>query len=280
MNRQDGTCPFCSNFLDPSSSICPGCGRNIFQSPRITTRLTDQPDVSQPEQSSWIGARQTGTSWCLPLALVVVALCLLLVVETILGVTRTISVCFLLCSSPEPKLSLPTSTTVITKIQNMGKLETVTYTLEKVISYDPDAGQWYHFLGNRKKLFVVHGYVTAGIDLSGLRKEDINRQEETASITLTVPAPQLLHWKVDPNKTQVYDADSGVYALWKNDLDPNTTLQIEAAAEDSLRSDACQAGILQQASDSAKVQLKSFLMALGFQDVTVNPAEIPASACG
>ena len=32
MSRQDGRCPFCGESLDPSSSTCSSCRRNIFQS--------------------------------------------------------------------------------------------------------------------------------------------------------------------------------------------------------------------------------------------------------
>src|SRR5437763_16952805 len=32
MSQEDGSCPFCSESLDPSSPICPSCRRNIFQS--------------------------------------------------------------------------------------------------------------------------------------------------------------------------------------------------------------------------------------------------------
>lgn len=180
---------------------------------------------------------------------------------------------------PEPLFTLPTSTTIVTRVQNMGRLETVSYTLEKVIAYDPDANSWLHFLGDHKKLFVVYGEVVAGFDLTKITKNDVKiqgKENKTASITLNMPAPQILSANIDPHKTTVYDANSGVYGLWNESLDSNTTLQIIAMAQKSLRTEACQEGILQSASNSGRPLLTSFLSTVGYPNVTVN---IPTGDC-
>src|SRR5438876_12192859 len=70
-------------------------------------------------------------------------------------------------------IPLPDSDTVITQVRSIGNLETVSYTLEKVIPYDQDANSFWHFLGDRTKLFVVHGEVIAGFDLAKLSKGDV-----------------------------------------------------------------------------------------------------------
>jgi len=179
----------------------------------------------------------------------------------------------------KPVLYLPTNATVITEVQHIGKLETVSYTLQQIITYDPDANSWFHFLGDSRKLFVVYGNVTAGIDLSKLSSNDIQIQGKEigkASIVLNAPAPQILNSTVDPNRTQVYDANSGISGLWSQNLDSNTTLKILAAAKDSLQRNACQEGILQQASDSARTQLTSLFTTIGFSTVTIN---MPAGTC-
>src|SRR5579885_1379738 len=172
----------------------------------------------------------------------------------------------------KPVLYLPTNATVITEVQHIGKLETVSYTLQQIITYDPDANSWFHFLGDSRKLFVVYGNVTAGIDFSKLSSNDIQIQGKEigkASIVLNAPAPQILNSTVDPNRTQVYDANSGISGLWSQNLDSNTTLKILAAAKDSLQRNACQEGILQQASDSARTQLTSLFTTIGFSTVTI-----------
>ncbi|HLG63680.1 MAG TPA: DUF4230 domain-containing protein [Ktedonosporobacter sp.] len=179
----------------------------------------------------------------------------------------------------KPAGYFPTNAVVITQVQRIGKLETVSYTLQQIITYDPDANSFWHFLGDAKKLFVVFGKVTAGIDLSKLSSSDIQIQGTEpgkASITVNAPAPQVLNSDIDPGRTQIYDASSGVRGLWNQNLDENTTLKVLSAAKDSLQGEACQEGILQQASDSAKAQLTSLFTTIGFSTVVIN---IPAGTC-
>ena len=179
----------------------------------------------------------------------------------------------------KPTLYMPTNTVVITQVQRIGKLETASYTLQQIIAYDPDANSWWHFLGDSQKLFVVYGNVTAGIDLSKLSSSDIQIQGKEpgkASITFNAPAPQILNSAIDPSRTRIYDANSGISALWSQNLDENTTLKILSAAKDSLQGEACKGGILQQASDSARTQLTSLFTTIGFSTVVIN---IPAGTC-
>lgn len=175
---------------------------------------------------------------------------------------------------------LPTNATIIIQIQRMGKLETASYTLQQIITYSSDVNSWWHFLGDSQKLFVVYGTITAGIDLSKLRSNDIQIQGNEigkASITLHTPAPQILNTAIDPSRTQIYDTNSGISGLWNQNLDESTTLKILAAAKDSLQSHACQEGILQQAAESARAQLTSLLTSIGFSRVTIT---IPPGTCG
>lgn len=180
----------------------------------------------------------------------------------------------------KPTFYFPTNAVVITEVQHIGRLETVSYTIQQIIAYDPDANSFWHFLGDAKKLFVVFGKVTAGIDLSKLSSSDLQIQGKElgkASITFNAPAPQILSSAIDPSRTQIYDANSGVRGLWNQNLDENTTLKILSAAKDSLQGEACQEGILQQASDSARAQLTSLFTTIGFSTVVIN---IPAGTCG
>jgi hypothetical protein len=168
----------------------------------------------------------------------------------------------------------PSSTTVITEIRYMAKVETVSYSLEKVIAYDQDANSIWHFLGDHKKLFVVHGDVIAGFDLSKITKDDI--QIHGKSITLNMPPPQILVTTLDESKMRVYDSNTGVYGLWDEGIDANAELKVLAGAKQSLQDDACQEGILQKASESTRMHFTSFLTALGFTKITLN---IPNGTC-
>jgi hypothetical protein len=175
---------------------------------------------------------------------------------------------------PATIIGLPDSDTVISQIQNIGRFETVSYTLEKVIAYDQDANSLWRFLGDHKKLFVVQGEVIAGFDLSRLSKQNVVLQGK--NITVDLPVPQILETILDEEKMSVYDANTGVYGIWSEGINSNTQLQILAAAKLSLRADACKGNILQKASTGAKQHFTSFLMAVGFKNVIIN---IPNGTC-
>lgn len=174
-------------------------------------------------------------------------------------------------------ITLPDSGKVLLQIRNIGRLETVSYTLEKVYPYDRNANSpWYDlgkYLGDQRKLFVVPGEVIAGFDLTRLRKEDVQIQGK--AITINLPPPQILTVSIDEKNVQVYDMSTGVYSFMQG-MDPNTENQVLAAGKVSLQKDACDGGILQKASASAKQQFTSFLTELGFTSVTIN---IPKGTC-
>lgn len=176
--------------------------------------------------------------------------------------------------------SLPSNAAIVTEVQHMSKLETVSYTLQQVVAYDPYPGAWWNFLGDPKKLFIVYGTVTAGMDLSTLNSSDIITQKQDnkiTAITLIMPDSKILGVAIDPTRTKIYDMNSGLLpGLWNQNIDPTTTVSILAGAQKSLQSEACQNHILQEAADSAKTQLTSFLKTVGFPSVTVN---ISAGTC-
>ncbi|MBA2395110.1 MAG: DUF4230 domain-containing protein [Ktedonobacteraceae bacterium] len=178
-------------------------------------------------------------------------------------------------SPPQPpaKISYPTGAIVVTGVQHMGKLQTISDTFQQIVKYEDNGGNWFTKLFNDpKKLFVVYGTVVAGVDLSTVTKGDvtIQRQDNThVSIVLLLPAPQIFSSTLDQTKTQVYDISSGLFSPFNQGLDPNVENQVLAGAQGTLKTSACDANIMKQASDSAQVQLTSFLTALGFSSVIV-----------
>ena len=166
----------------------------------------------------------------------------------------------------QPVISYPTNAVVVTQMQNIGKLETVSYTLQQVVVYDPGG-----VLGDPKKLFVFYGNVTAGVDLSTITSKDITRRmqgDKVISLTLNLPDSQILHSSIDPTRTKVYDASTGI--VINSNPDPNTVNTIQAQAQQTQSSDACQDHILETAAANARTQLTSFLTTVGFPSVIVN----------
>ncbi len=73
----------------------------------------------------------------------------------------------------------------------MARLETIQYTVEKVITAEINQGIFGPLFGD-KLLLVAHGFVIAGIDLSKISTSDLTLEGETLYVQL--PDPKYL-WR-------------------------------------------------------------------------------------
>lgn len=169
------------------------------------------------------------------------------------------------------KTSINTSrTAVIKEMRSLSRLETATFTIEKVIDAGTTGGNIFQqFLFGDKILLIAHGQVIAGFDLSQISQNDVTVSGN--SVTLKLPPPQILVATLDNTQTKVYDRRRGL-------LNSNEDLesQVRSAAEVSIKSAACDADILGQASENGRKQLTTLLSALGFETITL---EIPKGSC-
>src|ERR1700734_2345967 len=63
--------------------------------------------------------------------------------------------------------------TVVDRIQKLQRLETVVYTMDKIVTGAKENSVLPDFLAGDRLLMMVHGEVVAGIDFSNLKKEDV-----------------------------------------------------------------------------------------------------------
>lgn len=160
---------------------------------------------------------------------------------------------------------------VIIEIRNLQRLETTSFTIEKVI----DAGTtntnvFSQFLFGDKILLIAHGQVIAGFDFSQVSEKDITISGKNIHVNL--PPPQILVTSLDNSQTRVYDRQRGILTSGQKDLES----EARTAAEKSIKDAACTGGILQQATDSGRKQITALLYGFGFTTVTL---EIPAGSC-
>lgn len=177
------------------------------------------------------------------------------------------------------KLFQPSSSTkidtshpaVIKEIRALERLETSSFTIEKVIEGGTGGDNAFsQLLFGDKILLIAHGQVIAGFDLSTLPDE--NLQVSGRSITLTLTPPQILFTRLDSSKTRVYDRRQGLLNHGNKDLES----EARTKAEESIQQAACEAGILDEASQNARKQLTTLFKALQFENVTIN---IPLGSC-
>ena len=160
---------------------------------------------------------------------------------------------------------------VIKQIQSLQRLETASFTIEKIIN-EGNSGDnvFQRLLFGDKILLIAHGQAIAGFDLSLVSDKDI--QVEGKSLRIILPKPQLLTVVLDNTQTRVYDRQRGILSTDGNDLETKARI----AAEKSIREAACQGNILSQASDNARKQLTASFYSLGFETVSI---EIPSATC-
>ncbi len=161
---------------------------------------------------------------------------------------------------PTPTV-LPDPVTIINQIRPLARLETIQYTIEKVITVEVGQTALAPLFGDRL-LFVGHGYVIAGIDLSKIRSQDL--AFEDGMLMIHLPDVEIFVATLDNDKSYVYDRETGL--LTHGDINLETTAR--QAAEDQIREAALEDGILDQAQTNAVTFLESLLNNLGYPQVS------------
>ena len=151
--------------------------------------------------------------------------------------------------------------TVVRQIQQLQRLETVSFTMDKIISGEHDSPYLPKFLVSDRLLLVVHGEVIGGVDLSKLEPADVVVQGQ--SISLRLPQAQILVTRLDNEQTRVYSRDTGLFSS----PDPNLESEVRQEAERQLQEAAMQGNILKTADGNARSTISSLLQGLGFKKV-------------
>jgi hypothetical protein len=151
--------------------------------------------------------------------------------------------------------------TVVRQIQQLRRLETVSYAVDKIISGEHDNPYIPKFLVSDRLLLMVHGEVIGGVDLAKLRASDVTTQGR--SITVHLPAAEVFTTRLDNAQTRVYSRDTGLFSS----PDPNLETEVRQEAERQLEAAARADGILKLADQNARTTITSMLSALGFTSV-------------
>jgi hypothetical protein len=161
--------------------------------------------------------------------------------------------------NPTPTV-IPDPVTIIREVQSLARLETIQYSVEKVITAEINQGVLGPLFGDRL-LFVVHGYVIAGVDLSQLGTDQLALEDGVLYVTM--PQAEVFVATLDNENSYVYDRDTGI--LRKSDQDLETAAR--QIAEQEIETAAFEDGILEQAQQNAEVYLERLFNTLGYNQV-------------
>jgi hypothetical protein len=171
-------------------------------------------------------------------------------------------------SIPNPFIAKPIvidkTTIVVEEVHRLAELATATYYEDYVIVKKRTRESTIFGMKvtdvDDELVLITKGKVRAGFDLSKLRQQDII--SDSVSITLKLPKVQLLDVITNPSDFETFE-ESGDWSY-----EEVTKYKNEARA--AIEQSALNSGILELAEKAGKERLTSFMLALGFKEVTIN----------
>lgn len=166
-------------------------------------------------------------------------------------------VIYLLNSAGKEERTIVSHTMVVQQIEEMGKLEVVKYNIQDMMEYEK-VRQW---LPNSKATLKIVGEVIACVDLTTIGENDIITKGD--SVSLTLPMPEICHYKIDHSRSRVYNMQ---YGLWE------TAEVVEDAykkAEEQIYQQAQNMGIEKESRENTIKVLTPILRAMGFTKIHI-----------
>lgn len=154
-------------------------------------------------------------------------------------------------------------TIVLEKVQAMSQLTTTRFNYSSLVTSERELPGILSALYGDKLVMVAVGHVTAGIDLRQLTADSVTRQGDT--MTLRLPAPQLLDCFLDEQASYVVSRDTGLFARPA----PNLDLSARRYAVGQFRDMALRDDIFAQVQTNAQVAITNFVSGLGVKQVNV-----------
>jgi len=162
----------------------------------------------------------------------------------------------------------------ILQIRSLNRLETQSFSVERVVEAKVERGNPLDLLLGDRLLLIASGDVVAGVDLSKLRDSDVVVSADGKSIQIKLPPSEIFSKSLNNDRTRVYDRQQGLLASGNKDLET----QARVAAESEILNAACEGNVMQKAADEAQRSIEQFLRLLDFATVTVTSSAGPCAA--
>ena len=174
----------------------------------------------------------------------------------------------------KPQVDIPTL--VVKQIKGVEELTTTVYTMETTVPTSAERKLGDFVVATTQLLYIGHGEVRAGIDLSQITTEDIEVSDN--KIVINLPPPQILDSKIDVHQSRVYDYNRGFLNLGP-DVAPDLQTLAQQHTLAKIVNSACQEGILDKANEKAKNAIAQLLANTGYNKIEIKTASLPSSTC-
>ena len=178
-------------------------------------------------------------------------------------------------SSPPAEQSavVRASPSIIVAVRDLARLEGASMHVERVIDLKSQQSRFFGLVAAEDALLLVAaGDVSAGVDLSRVRPEDIDVDHAARSVVIRLPAASVSPPRIDNDRTYVHTRKTDLLARRQETLET----QARQEAERSLLEAALGSGLRQRAERNVAKTLEGLGLALGYREVDVVFQERPA----
>ena len=167
---------------------------------------------------------------------------------------------------------------VVTQIQQLNRLHTVAFSVDTVITSERPGSWMKLWQDEQKALFIAHGRVEAGVDLSALTSEMVqvvqpvqaNTDEEQVAdpnssaatmpqINITLPPTEIFSVYLDD--IEIYDWQTGAFGMMQ--VDPKILDEAQRMAKAEVLERACRGDVMNMALQNAQTQLQQLFTLTG-----------------
>lgn len=153
---------------------------------------------------------------------------------------------------------------IVRQVRDVSELTTATFEMDAVQPISEKG-----FIAESKLLYIAHGDVRVGVDLSQFQADDV--QVEGEKITVTLPPLKVLDSKLNLEHSSVYSYDRG-FLGWGPDV-VNLQAQAQREALKKVEDAACQSWLLKMASDRVQRTIEQLLSQVlkdkGYREISV-----------
>lgn len=139
--------------------------------------------------------------------------------------------------------------TVLTSVEDLGKMELVRYNFKDVVEYEKNVSRW---VPNSKIVLIVSGEAVGCLDFTKITRADIQFQGDSL-VQVALPEPELCYYKVDHSKSKVFSKENTYFQ------DADLVQESYKYAEANVKRAALNSGILNQTKVNAEKVLKPIL---------------------
>lgn len=154
------------------------------------------------------------------------------------------------------------TTTVLNRIVHIQELALVKYNYSGVIGFKDYMKIMNINVPLTEKFFLIkyNGYIKAGVDFDKIKVEVHEKR-----VHVSMPKPKVLETNIDEKSVRVYDESMNAF----NPISINDYNKAIIKEKNTMRSDAIKQGILDDASQQARLALTSILKEMGFEQIDI-----------